>query len=58
MSTKPGLFTKFPAARQNLVNRQYQTLAFGKLVRIDRLSKQVFSGTIAAILNYPDGCLM
>jgi len=54
--------TKFvhevPFCRQNLVNRQYQTLGFAKLVRIDRLSKEYRSGTIAAILNHPEGCLM
>ena len=36
MLTKPDAFTKFPLP-QNLVNRQYQTLAFVKLIKIDRV---------------------
>jgi len=43
MSTKPDVFTRFPSP-QNLVSPQYQTLGFGKLIRIDRLVDQCSSG--------------
>src|ERR1700730_16773677 len=42
MSTKPNLFT------QNLVNGQYQTLWFVKLVRIDRLVNPYCASTSIA----------
>jgi hypothetical protein len=38
MSTKPNWFTKFRL--QNLLTRHYQTLGFGRLVRIDRRVNQ------------------
>ena len=45
MSTKPNLSTKSSTRYQNFVNCQYQTLGFGKLVRIDRLVNQCYGSS-------------